>query len=215
MYPKIDKIVIFPISAFVIILITVFLTIFIDPIESNFAIYLNLSELPMYFVYFFFLFSLIMFFYGIWLIFKGIRSYNKNLNNIILRTKSSGTWYLGGKIQLFSLILFWIGLFIHNYFVIVLYEYIFLESFFPNFSNFLISFVFIISPILSFILLLIGNKINKKAHENEKKIKSELFHNSQWIKDQYLIKNRPIQEIADELGIPMVEIKKEIAKAEK
>lgn len=219
MKPKIDKIVIFPISAFTLILITVFLTIFIDPIESDFGIVIpilgDIYGMPIYLSYFFFIGSLILFIYGGSLILKGIRHYIKNSNQIKLRTQYSARWYLGGKIQLTALVVFWIGLIFHNYIVIITHGYSFLGYFLPNFSYFLITFVLIISPILSFILLLIGDKMQDKATENEKKTKSDLLYDSQWIKEQYFTKNRPIQEIADELGISMIEIKKEIAKVEK
>ena len=216
MNPKIDKVVIFPISAFVLILFTVFLTIFIDPIESNFAIVLPLGYyvIPMFFAYFIFLGSLILFIYGGSLILKGIRHYIKNSNQIKLRMENSACWYSGGKFQLIALVVFWIGLITHNFLVIILHGYSYLGYFLPNFSYFLITFILIISPVLSFILLLIGDKMQYKSYENEKNIKSDLLYNSEWLKEQYLTKNRSIQDIADELGISMIEIKKEIAKVE-
>ena len=56
--------------------------------------------------------------------------------------------------------------------------------------------------------------MQEKSYGNAKDIKSDRFQNSQWIQEQYFTKNRSIKEIADELGISMVEIKKEIAKVE-
>jgi len=176
------RITVFPISGLILILITFVLTIFIDPVEANFGIVIFFPLLLSFFLYIPFFASLTIIIYAFMLIFKGIVKYVNKLSNIAIKTRSAHKWYLGGNLVLLSCGIFWVGLLIHNSF---LYEKMWWEGgIVPNFSYFLFTFIFIISPLISSTLLFIGNFLYSKSYEKEKKVKDDLYQNPEWLKYQ-------------------------------
>ncbi len=201
MKPNLFRIAVFPISGLILILITFVLIIFIDPVEANFGIVIYL---PLIFLYIPFFASLTIIVYAIKLVFKGIVKYMKNMSTLIIKTRSAHEWYLGGILVLISCGIFWVGLLIHNSF---LYEVMWWDGgIVPNFSYFLFTFIFIISPLISSTLLFIGNFLHNKSYKKEKEVKDDLYQNTDWLKYQHYTLKRSVQEIADELGRSMVEV---------
>ncbi len=202
MKSNVFRIVVFPISGLILILITIFLTIFLDPVETHYGFVIN-------FLFFFlvipFFASLAIIIYAIILVFKGIKQYIKNTSNAAIKTKNAHDWYMGGILALISCGIYWVGFLIQNSFMhyLGLWE----GSIVPNLSYFLFTFIFIISPLISFTLLFTGNFLHDKLCEKERNVKIDLFQDPEWLKYQYYTLKRSVQEIADELGISMIEVK--------